>query len=94
MVVKKAVPVNMRLLPNRYGSRGWVLPRHRFQGGFDFEKGAEASFEFCNDGKLRGYRAPAHPDGVRVTRQEFVCLGEPATITDEALGDAIADFLE
>ena len=66
----------------------------RFQGGFDFEKGAEASFEFCNDGKLRGYRAPAHPDGVCVTRQEFVCLGEPATITDEALGDAMADFLE
>jgi hypothetical protein len=66
----------------------------RFQGGFEFEKGAEASFEVCNDGKLRGYRAPACLDGVRVTRQEFVCLGEPATITDEALRVAIADFLE
>jgi hypothetical protein len=58
------------------------------------EIGASAVFRCEPDGQVHGYRYPFHSTARTVDPEEFVNLGNPNHITPDALGNAIADFLE
>jgi hypothetical protein len=63
-------------------------------GRWQHEDGAEARFVFGRDGQVHGFRCPAHIAGTQVPMMEFVALGRPADVDNNAIGNAVADFLE
>jgi hypothetical protein len=97
--VIKPLQAEHGVLATRIGSskieirfEGRAIPQ---QGGFmGGEEGPEAVFSIERDGQVYGFQRPARLHGYAVKEQEFVCLGSPATITNEAFGQAVCDFLE
>jgi hypothetical protein len=59
------------------------------------EKGACATFFFNGDEcQVVGHRHPYHLEAKRVTFDRYVDLGDPETLTEEAFGIAVIDFIE
>jgi hypothetical protein len=58
------------------------------------ETGASAVFRCREDGVVCGFRYPFHAVPRTVRPEWFADLGEPAGVTAERLGNAVADFLE
>jgi hypothetical protein len=64
-------------------------------GAFALEEGPQAKIIFSKaEGRVHGYRKPAHLPNQNPEFREYVSLGEPAGVTQEAIGHAVADFLE
>jgi hypothetical protein len=63
------------------------------RGGRD-ETGASARFRCEPDGSVHACRYPFHPALEAPVAEPFADLGDPATITAEELGNAVASFLE
>jgi hypothetical protein len=58
------------------------------------ETGASAVFRCREDGVVCGFRYPFHDPLREVRPEQFAELGEPAAVSAERLGNAVADFLE
>jgi hypothetical protein len=76
----------------RGGNPDGILPLLPDAG--DREVGASAVFRCEPDGVVYGFRYPFHPVARDVRPERFADLGEPAVVRAEAVGHAVADFLE
>jgi hypothetical protein len=64
------------------------------RGGGREETGASALFRCEADGSVHGLRYPFHGALEAPAPEAFVNLGDPATITADEIGNAVAAFLE
>jgi hypothetical protein len=60
---------------------------------FDVEAGAEAVF-VCQEGIVRGYRRPFHPEGQSAPLEPFVEFGPPQEVECDTLANSVGDFLQ
>jgi hypothetical protein len=85
--------VSVLVAPNRELFPLVVAFGPRGDGGRE-ETGASALFRCGADGNVHGLRYPFHGVLESPAAEAFVDLGNPATITADEIGNAVASFLE